>query len=125
MLLGIELGQVLKSVNVTTRPRRESTSTTCWLGLQKRNVGRTLLVLRRFDHQTLRWSHLPPAAASAARFLQDDMLNLNYGRSRGLAQLRARSFGMRSDSTMINDELERVKVRAVRRARRKNAREML
>ena len=48
MLLGIEFGQVLKSVKVTTRPMRESTSTTCWFGLQKRKVGR-LLVRGRFE----------------------------------------------------------------------------
>ena len=72
MLLGIELGQVLKSVKVTTRPRRESTSTTCWFGLQKRKVGR-LLVLGRFESPNAAMVASASAAASAARFLQVDI----------------------------------------------------
>ena len=72
MLLGIELGHVLKSVKVTTRPIRESTSTTCWLGLQNKNVGR-LLVRGRFESPKAAMVASASAAASAARFLQDDM----------------------------------------------------
>ena len=73
MLLGIEFGHVLKSVKVTTRPRRERTSTTCWFGLQKRNVGR-LLVRGRFESPKAAMVASAAAAASAARFLQPDML---------------------------------------------------
>ena len=73
MLFGIEFGHVLKSENVTTRPRRESTSRTCWLGLQKRNVGR-LLVRGRFVSPKAAMVASAAAAASAARFLQPDML---------------------------------------------------
>jgi len=73
MLLGIEFGQVLKSVNVTTRPRRERTSITCWFGLQNKNVGR-LLVRGRFASPKAAMVASAAAAASAARFLQPDML---------------------------------------------------
>ena len=73
MLLGIEFGHVLKSVKVTTRPRRKSTSTTCWFGLQKRKVGR-LLVRGRFASPKAAMVASAAAAASAARFLQVDML---------------------------------------------------
>ena len=72
MLLGIELGQVLKSVKVTTRPIRESTSTTCWLGLQNKKVGR-LLVRGRFASPNAAMVASAAAAASAARFLQPDI----------------------------------------------------
>ena len=83
MLLGIEFGHVLKSVKVTTRPIRESTSTTCWFGLQKRKVGR-LLVRGRFASPKAAMVASASAAASAARFLQpDDIASLNYGRLRG------------------------------------------
>ena len=71
MLLGIEFGHVLKSVNVTTRPRRESTSTTCWLGLQNKKVGR-LLVRGRFASPNAAMVASAAALASAARFLQPE-----------------------------------------------------
>ena len=72
MLLGIEFGHVLKSVKVTTRPIRESTSTTCWLGLQNKKVGR-LLVRGRFASPKAAMVASAAAAASAARFLQPDI----------------------------------------------------
>ena len=98
MLLGIEFGQVLKSVNVTTRPILESTSTTCWLGLQNKNVGR-LLVRGRFASPNAAMVASASAAASAARFLQPDMLSLNSGR---LGGKRAGSFDAQRQY-MIND----------------------
>ena len=72
MLFGMEFGQVLKSVKVQTRPRRESTSTTCWFGLQNKNVGR-LLVRGRFVSPKAAMVASASAAASAARFLQPDI----------------------------------------------------
>ena len=72
MLFGMEFGQVLKSVKVTTRPILESTSTTYWLGLQKRKVG-LLLVLGRFLSPNAAMVASAAAAASAARFLQPDI----------------------------------------------------
>ena len=113
MLLGIEFGHVLKSVKVTTRPRRESTSTTCWFGLQNRNVGR-LLVRGRFASPNAAMVASAAAAASAARFLQPDIAAwsqnrlmrarrnaANAGNLKGskLAQLRVVIGGRASDST--------------------------
>ena len=72
MFDGIEFGHVLKSVKVQTRPILESTSTTCWLGLQNRNVGR-LLVCGRFESPKAAIVASASAAASAARFLQPDI----------------------------------------------------
>ena len=72
MFDGIEFGHVLKSVKVTTRPILESTSTTCWFGLQNRNVGR-LLVRGRFESPKAAMVASAAAAASAARFLQPDI----------------------------------------------------
>ena len=113
MLFGMELGHVLKSVNVTTRPRRQRTSTTCWFGLQKRNVGRAL-VRGRFESPKAAMVASAAAAASAARFLQPDIAALsqnrlmrarrnaaNAGNLKGskLAQLRVVIDGRASDCT--------------------------
>ena len=113
MLFGMELGQVLKSVKVTTRPRRESTSTTCWLGLQKRKVG-LVLVRGRFASPNAAMVASAAAAASAARFLQADISAwsqnrlmrarrnaANAGNLKGskLAQLRVVIVGRASDCT--------------------------
>ena len=113
ILLGIEFGHVLKSVKVTTRPIRESTSTTCWLGLQNKNVGR-LLVRGRFESPKAAMVASAAAAASAARFLQADISAwsqnrlmrarrnaANAGNLKGskLAQLRVVIDGGASDCT--------------------------
>ena len=108
ILLGIEFGHVLKSVKVTTRPIRERTSTTCWFGLQNKNVGR-LLVRGRFASPKAAMVASAAAAASAARFLQPDIAAwsqnrwdaANAGNLNGskLARLRVVIDGRASDCT--------------------------
>ena len=88
ILFGIEFGHVLKSVKVTTRPRRESTSTTCWFGLQNKEVGR-LLVRGRFESPNAAMVASASAAASAARFLQPDIAKFELW---ALARQKSRFF---------------------------------